>query len=271
MIDLQQYEIWFITGSQHLYGPETLEQVARDSQIISAALDASINIPVRVVFKPVLTSSESILELCQQANAAKNCIGLIAWMHTFSPAQMWIVGLSLLKKPFAHLHTQFNREIPWAEIDMDYMNLHQSAHGDREFGFIASRMRLERKVIVGHWQDEDVQISLGIWARAAAAWADWHGARIVRFGDNMRDVAVTEGDKVAGQRLRRGRPGRSRPPGGRLGDRRAAGPIRCLLPPGARPPPQRLAARLPPRGGSDRGGPPLVPRGRRVQRIHNHV
>ncbi len=199
MIDLQQYEIWFITGSQHLYGPETLEQVARDSRIISAALDASINIPVRVVFKPVLTSSESILELCQQANAAKNCIGLIAWMHTFSPAQMWIVGLSLLKKPFAHLHTQFNREIPWAEIDMDYMNLHQSAHGDREFGFIASRMRLERKVIVGHWQDEDVQISLGIWARAAAAWADWHGARIARFGDNMRDVAVTEGDKVAAQ------------------------------------------------------------------------
>ena len=128
MIDLQQYEIWFITGSQHLYGPETLEQVARDSQIISAALDASINIPVRVVFKPVLTSSESILELCQQANAAKNCIGLIAWMHTFSPAQMWIVGLSLLKKPFAHLHTQFNREID--EIGMDYMNLH-SLPGDR--------------------------------------------------------------------------------------------------------------------------------------------
>ncbi len=199
MIDLNHYEIWFVTGSQHLYGPKTLEQVANDSAIISAFLDASAHIPVRVVFKPVLTTADSIRELCQEANAAKECIGLVTWMHTFSPAQMWIGGLSLLKKPFVHLHTQYNREIPWAEIDMDYMNLHQSAHGDREFGFIASRMRLERKVVVGHWQDEDVQISLGIWARAAAAWADWQGARIARFGDNMRDVAVTEGDKVAAQ------------------------------------------------------------------------
>ncbi len=199
MIDLKQYEIWFVTGSQHLYGPETLKQVAVDSQEISAALDASVHIPVRVVFKPVLITAESIRELCQEANAAKNCIGLITWMHTFSPAQMWIAGLSLLKKPFVHLHTQYNREIPWAEIDMDFMNLNQSAHGDREFGFIASRMRLERKVIVGHWQDEDVQTTLGVWARAAAAWADWQGARIARFGDNMRDVAVTEGDKVAAQ------------------------------------------------------------------------
>jgi L-arabinose isomerase len=199
MIDLKQYEIWFVTGSQHLYGPKTLEQVAKDSAEISAFLDASAHIPVRVVFKPVLTTAESIRELCLQANASKACIGLVTWMHTFSPAQMWIGGLSLLKKPFAHLHTQYNREIPWAEIDMDYMNLHQSAHGDREFGFIASRMRMERKVIVGHWQDEDVQISLGVWARAAAAWADWQGARIARFGDNMRDVAVTEGDKVAAQ------------------------------------------------------------------------
>jgi len=199
MIDLRQYEIWFVTGSQHLYGVETLQQVAVDSRLISAALDASVHIPVRVVFKPVLTTAESIRELCLEANMAKDCIGLVVWMHTFSPAQMWIGGLSLLKKPFAHLHTQFNREIPWAEIDMDYMNLHQSAHGDREFGFIASRMRLERQVIVGHWQDEDVQASLGVWARAAAALADWQGARIARFGDNMRDVAVTEGDKVAAQ------------------------------------------------------------------------
>ncbi len=199
MIDLKQHEIWFVTGSQHLYGPETLKQVAVDSQEISAALDASVHIPVRVVYKPALTTAESIHELCQEANAARNCIGLITWMHTFSPAQMWIGGLSLLKKPFVHLHTQYNREIPWAEIDMDFMNLNQSAHGDREFGFIASRMRLERKVIVGHWQDEDVQVSLGVWARAAAAWADWQGARIARFGDNMRDVAVTEGDKVAAQ------------------------------------------------------------------------
>ncbi len=199
MIDLSQYEVWFVTGSQHLYGPKTLEQVDKDSQVISAALDSSEHLPVKVVFKPVLTTADSIRELCLEANAAKNCIGLIAWMHTFSPAQMWIGGLSLLKKPFAHLHTQFNREIPWSEIDMDFMNLNQSAHGDREFGFIGSRMRLERKVIVGHWQDEDVQQSLGVWARAAAAWADWQGARVARFGDNMRDVAVTEGDKVEAQ------------------------------------------------------------------------
>jgi len=199
MIDLSNYEIWFVTGSQHLYGPKTLEQVAKDSHAVSSALFASGHIPVKVVFTPVLTTADSIRELCLEANADKNCIGLITWMHTFSPAQMWIGGLSLLKKPFVHLHTQYNREIPWSEIDMDYMNLHQSAHGDREFGFIGSRMRLERKVIVGHWQDEDVQRELGAWARAAAAWADWQGARVARFGDNMSDVAVTEGDKVAAQ------------------------------------------------------------------------
>jgi L-arabinose isomerase len=199
MIDLKQYEIWFVTGSQHMYGPKTLQQVALDSQQISAALDSSPQIPVRVVYKPTLTTPEAIRELCLEANSSPMCAGLVTWMHTFSPAQMWISGLGLLKKPWVHLHTQFNREIPWAEIDMDFMNLNQSAHGDREFGFIGSRMRLERKVIVGHWQDEDVRISLGGWARAAAAWADWQGARVARFGDNMRDVAVTEGDKVAAQ------------------------------------------------------------------------
>jgi L-arabinose isomerase len=199
MIDLKQYEIWFVTGSQHMYGPKTLEQVARDSREICNALDASQHIPLKVVYKPTLTTREDIRELCLEANSARNCAGLILWMHTFSPAQMWIGGLGMLKKPFAHLHTQFNREIPWAEIDMDFMNLNQSAHGDREFGFISSRMRLDRKVIVGHWQDEEVQISLGVWSRATAAWADWQGARLARFGDNMRDVAVTEGDKVAAQ------------------------------------------------------------------------
>jgi L-arabinose isomerase len=199
VIDLKQYEVWFVTGSQYLYGPETLEQVAEDARQISAALDASVHIPVKIVYKPVLTTPEAIRELCLEANSAKDCIGLITWMHTFSPAQMWIAGLGLLKKPFAHLHTQFNREIPWADIDMDFMNLNQSAHGDREFGFIGSRMRLERKVIVGHWQDEDVQIGLGVWARAASAWADWQGAKVARFGDNMRSVAVTEGDKVQAQ------------------------------------------------------------------------
>jgi L-arabinose isomerase len=199
MINLKQNEVWFVTGSQHMYGPKTLEQVAKDSRIIANALNSSVEIPVTVIYKPTLTTAEEISELCMEANAARNCIGLIMWMHTFSPAQMWIAGLSILKKPFLHLHTQFNREIPWAEIDMDYMNLNQSAHGDREFGFIGSRMRLERKVVVGYWQDDDVQASLGVWTRAASAWADWQGAKLARFGDNMRSVAVTEGDKVEAQ------------------------------------------------------------------------
>lgn len=199
MIDLKQYEVWFVTGSQHLYGPKTLEQVAANSVEIANALGGSAEIPVQVVFKPVLTTSEDIRGLCLQANSTMNCVGLITWMHTFSPAKMWIAGLSLLKKPFLHLHTQYNREIPWADIDMDFMNLNQSAHGDREFGFIGSRMRLNRKVVVGHWQDIDVQKSIGVWIRAACAWADAQGAKIARFGDNMRDVAVTEGDKVEAQ------------------------------------------------------------------------
>ena len=199
MIDLKGYEVWFVTGSQHLYGPKTLEQVATDSREIAKALGDSAEIAVQVIFKPVLTTPEAIRELCLEANSAKNCIGLITWMHTFSPAKMWIAGLNLLTKPFLHLHTQFNREIPWSTIDMNFMNLNQSAHGDREFGFIGSRMRLNRKVVVGHWQDDDVQKEIGVWIRAACAWADWQGAKIARFGDNMRDVAVTEGDKVEAQ------------------------------------------------------------------------
>jgi len=199
MVDLKQYEVWFVTGSQHLYGPKTLETVAEHSREIAAFLGASAHIPVQIVFKPVLTTPEAIRELCLEANSSRTCIGLITWMHTFSPAKMWIAGLSLLKKPFLHLHTQYGREIPWSEIDMDFMNLNQSAHGDREFGFIGSRMRLNRKVVVGHWQDDDVQSNIGIWIRAASAWADAQGAKIARFGDNMRDVAVTEGDKVEAQ------------------------------------------------------------------------
>ena len=199
MIDLKGYEVWFVTGSQHLYGPKTLERVAEHSREIASALDASAHIPVKVVFKPVLTTPEAIRDLCLEANSTKNCIGLITWMHTFSPAKMWIAGLSALKKPLLHLHTQYNREIPWSEIDMDFMNLNQSAHGDREFGFIGSRMRLNRKVVVGHWQDDDIQASIGIWVRAACAWSDAQGGKIARFGDNMRDVAVTEGDKVEAQ------------------------------------------------------------------------
>jgi len=199
MIDLKQYEVWFVTGSQHLYGPKTLETVAEHSREIAGALDASAEMPVKVVFKPVLTTPEAIRELCLEANSTKNCVGLITWMHTFSPAKMWIAGLTLLKKPFLHLHTQYSREIPWSTIDMDFMNLNQSAHGDREFGFIGSRLRLDRKVVVGHWGDGGVQCEIGTWVRAACAWADWQGARVARFGDNMRDVAVTEGDKVEAQ------------------------------------------------------------------------
>ena len=199
MIDLKQNEVWFVTGSQHLYGPKTLEQVAEHSREIAASLGASKHIPVQVVFKPVLTTPEAIRDLCLEANSAKNCVGLITWMHTFSPAKMWIAGLTLLNKPFLHLHTQYNREIPWSEIDMNFMNLNQAAHGDREFGFIGSRLRLNRKVVVGFWQDEDVQASIGVWTRAASAWADSRSGKVARFGDNMRDVAVTEGDKVEAQ------------------------------------------------------------------------
>ena len=199
MIDLKTYEVWFVTGSQHLYGPETLAQVAEHSREIAEALNTTEKIPVKVVFKPVLTTPEAIRELCLEANSSKHCVGLITWMHTFSPAKMWIAGLSLLSKPFVHLHTQYNREIPWAEIDMDFMNLNQAAHGDREFGFIGTRMGLNRKVIVGHWKDKDVISSLGAWTRAACGWHDSQYCRIARFGDNMRDVAVTEGDKVEAQ------------------------------------------------------------------------
>jgi L-arabinose isomerase len=199
MLHLDQYEVWFVTGSQHLYGPKTLEKVAEHSREIAGFLNSSAHVPVKIVFKPVLTTPDAIRELILAANNADFCIGLITWMHTFSPAKMWIAGLSSLRKPFLHLHTQYNREIPWADIDMDFMNLNQSAHGDREFGFIGSRMHLNRKVVAGHWQDFDVQESIGIWIRAACAWADWQGAKIARFGDNMRDVAVTEGDKVEAQ------------------------------------------------------------------------
>lgn len=200
MIDLKHDEVWFVTGSQHLYGPKTLEEVATHSKAIAQALSEAPAIPVQVVFKPVLTTPDAIRALCLEANAAANCVGLITWMHTFSPAKMWIGGLSALKKPIVHLHTQYNRDIPWAEIDMNFMNLNQSAHGDREFGFIGARMRLPRRVVVGHWQDKTVQTSLGTWIRAACAWHDAQGGKVVRFGDNMRQVAVTEGDKVEAER-----------------------------------------------------------------------
>ncbi len=199
MIDLKKYEAWFITGSQHLYGEETLKQVAEHSRVIVRELNKSSNIPSKIIFKPILTTPESIYELCLEANNSEKCIGLITWMHTFSPAKMWINGLKILNKPMVHLHTQFNRDLPWNEIDMDFMNLNQSAHGGREFGFICTRMKKNRKIITGHWKDEEVQKELAVWIRSACAWTDAQGGKIARFGDNMREVAVTEGDKVEAQ------------------------------------------------------------------------
>ena len=199
MINLKKLEVWFVTGSQHLYGPETLKQVAAHSQEIAAFFDKSEKIPVKIVFRPVMKTPEEITSLCIDANAARSCIGLITWCHTFSPSKMWINGLKLLNKPVLHLHTQYNRDLPWNEIDMDFMNLNQSAHGDREHGFIMTRMRINRKVVVGHWKEKEVQERIGIWTRAAVEWDDIQHARIARFGDNMREVAVTEGDKVEAQ------------------------------------------------------------------------
>ena len=196
MKDLKKLEVWFATGSQHLYGEETLKKVAEHSQIISKEFNEEGQILVTVIYKPTVKTPEEIYSFCQEANTNKNCIGIIAWMHTFSPAKMWIGGLKILQKPLCHLHTQFNRDIPWNDIDMDFMNLNQSAHGDREFGYMVSRMRMKRKVVVGHWQDKAVLNSLSVWARAAAGWNDWQQAKFVRFGDNMRYVAVTDGDKV---------------------------------------------------------------------------
>jgi len=196
---LGHLEVWLVTGSQEMYGPATLRQVEAHAQEVAAGLDAQPEIPVRVVHREVATSPDSIRRVALEANAADTCIGVIAWMHTFSPAKMWIAGLAALQKPLLHLHTQFNRDLPWAEIDMDFMNLNQSAHGDREFGFLETRMRLRRKTVVGHWRDPEVASRVGVWARAAAGWHEAQGLRVVRFGDNMREVAVTEGDKVEAQ------------------------------------------------------------------------
>ena len=192
-------EVWFVVGSQHLYGPETLAQVAANSAVIAESLNSSGKLPVKVVLQPTVKTPEEIYNVCQAANSAPDCIGLICWMHTFSPAKMWIAGLQALHKPFVQLHTQFNAEIPWSTIDMDFMNLNQTAHGGREFGYIGARLRLARKVVVGHWQDDETLARLDVWMRAAAAWHDAQGARFARFGDNMREVAVTEGNKVSAQ------------------------------------------------------------------------
>ncbi|MEM6550554.1 MAG: L-arabinose isomerase [Planctomycetota bacterium] len=201
MIDLSSYEVWLVTGSQHLYGDEVLRQVAEHAGQIAAALDVADRPAVRVVFKPVLTGPQAVSALCHAANADPKCVGLIAWMHTFSPAKMWIAGLEALQKPLCHLHTQFGRDLPFATIDMDFMNLHQSAHGGREFGHVCARLRVRRKVVVGHWEDRDVQQRLDNWSRAALALADQRRLSVARLGDNMRQVAVTEGDKVEAQRV----------------------------------------------------------------------
>ncbi|GAA4418419.1 L-arabinose isomerase [Georgenia halophila] len=195
----QGKEIWFLTGSQDLYGEDVLRQVADQSQQVAAALndgDDSTDVPVRVVWKPILKDRDAIRRAALDANADDSCLGVIVWMHTFSPAKMWILGLEALTKPMLHLHTQANVELPWAEIDMDFMNLNQAAHGDREFAYMATRMGNRRKTVVGHATDPRVRAKVGTWARAAAGWDELHNLRLARFGDNMRNVAVTEGDKT---------------------------------------------------------------------------
>lgn len=199
LVALATPEIWFVCGSQHLYGPGPLKQVAVNAQAVADGLVSSKRLPLPLTFKAVLTTPDEIAKVCVEANSDTRCAGLVIWMHTFSPSKMWIRGLTTLRKPFLHLHTQFNRDLPWRSIDMDFMNLNQAAHGDREAGFIHTRLRLGRKVVVGHWSDTEVQDRISAWMRAAHAWHDWQGARFVRFGDNMRYVAVTEGDKVASE------------------------------------------------------------------------
>jgi L-arabinose isomerase len=192
-------ELWLLAGSQEMYGAEALAQVEAQWREVCAAINASDAVPVRVIPRAVATSADGILRVCQAANAAPECIGLAVWMHTFSPAKMWIAGLSALRKPLLHLHTQYNERLPWSEIDMDFMNLNQSAHGDREFAYIATRLRLRRKTIVGHWRDQRTLDRIGIWCRAACGWHEAQSLKVARFGDNMRNVAVTEGDKVEAQ------------------------------------------------------------------------
>ncbi|UTA68648.1 L-arabinose isomerase [Emticicia sp. 21SJ11W-3] len=199
MFNLKSFEVWFVTGSQHLYGEETLRQVDEHSQIIADALNNSSAIPVKIVFKPVVKTPDEIWSVCKAANNTPNCVGVITWMHTFSPAKMWIRGLNALQLPILHLHTQFNRNIPFDTIDMDFMNLNQSAHGDREFGHIMTKMRLNRKVVVGHWQDTEVHDKINAWARVAVGRYQMQHLKVVRFGDNMRQVAVTDGDKVSAE------------------------------------------------------------------------
>lgn len=198
---MKEKEIWFLTGSQHLYGPETLEQVAKNAEQVARGLDADATVPAKIVFRPIVTTADAIKAACVEASARPECVGVITWMHTFSPAKMWIGGLTRLTKPILHLHTQFNRDIPWSQIDMDFMNLNQSAHGGREYGHLLTRLRLPRRVVVGHWEDPGVRRQVGEWAAVALGLTELQSLKVVRFGDNMRNVAVTEGDKVEAERV----------------------------------------------------------------------
>ncbi len=197
----ENYEIWFVTGAQLLYGGEAVKAVDAHSIEMVTGLNSSGNLPVKVVYKGTVNSAKEITDTFKLANNDSKCIGIITWMHTFSPAKMWIHGLQELKKPLLHFHTQFNKEIPWETMDMDFMNLNQSAHGDREFGHICTRMRKNRKVVVGYWQDPEAQKKIAVWMRVAAAWADAQDMLIIRFGDQMNNVAVTDGDKVAAEQV----------------------------------------------------------------------
>ena len=196
---ISDLEAWFVTGSQDLYGDAVLARVDENARHIARCLDEAAGVPIRIVAKPVVTTPEAIAAVLRDADASPTCVGVVAWMHTFSPAKMWIGGLTDLRKPLVHLHTQYNRDLPWSEIDMDFMNLNQAAHGDREFAFIQTRLRRGRKTIVGHWDDPAVASRLGAWARAATGWHEARRLKVARFGDNMRQVAVTEGDKVEAQ------------------------------------------------------------------------
>ena len=199
MKSIKDYQFWFVTGSQFLYGDEALQQVAENAETLVSSWNSSGGLPAKLVLKDVVTSSQVFDEIVRQANYDESCAGIIVWCHTFSPSKMWINGLNQLNKPYAHMHTQLNRNIPNEGIDMDYMNLHQAAHADREHAFIAARMRIPRTLIVGYWEDEQVIRQIDDWMRVAATVQLSRRMRVVRFGDNMRDVAVTEGDKVQTQ------------------------------------------------------------------------
>ena len=196
MANFQEFEVWFVTGAQLLYGGDAVKQVDAHSNAIVKGLNESGNLPIKIVYKGTVNSEKEVTAAFKAANNDNKCVGIITWMHTFSPAKMWIHGLQELNKPLLHFHTQFNKEIPWDTMDMDFMNLNQSAHGDREFGHMVSRMRKNRKVVVGHWQDPKAQAKIAVWMRVAAAWADAKDMLIIRFGDQMNNVAVTDGDKV---------------------------------------------------------------------------